>query len=70
MGYDHVIQRAKERLNMNLTEFDCDYITKMVQDNECEYINHDWRAVRYKGRIFKVAYSKKRHQIVTVLAIN
>lgn len=55
---------------MNLTEFDCDYITKMVQDNDCEYINHDWRAVRYKGRIFKVAYSKKRHQIVTVLAIN
>lgn len=69
MDYQHVIQRAQERLNLDLSEFDCECISKMVQNGDCEFIRSGWRAVKYKGRIFKVCYSKKKHQITTVLAI-
>lgn len=69
MSKEHVIQRAKERLNLNLSEFDCDYITKMIQDGECEFIRKGVFAVKFKNRIFKVCYSNSRHEITTVLRI-
>lgn len=69
MGKEHVIQRAKERLNLNLTEFDCDYLSKMIQDGECEPIKKGTFAVKYKNRIFKVCYSNKKHEVTTVMNI-
>ena len=57
MSKEHVIQRAKERLNLCLTEFDCDVLSQMIRDNDCEHLKKPWHAVKYKGRIFKVCYS-------------
>lgn len=65
----HVIQRAKERLNLNLSEFDCTLLAKMIRDGECEPLGSGWFAVRFHNRIFKVAYSKKNKEITTVLPI-
>ena len=69
MSKEHVIQRAKERLNLNLSEFDCDYIAKMIQDGECEYIRKGVFAIKFKNRIFKVCYSNKKHEVTTILRI-
>lgn len=69
MSKEHVITRAKERLNLNLTEFDCDYIAKMIQDGEAESIKKGVFAVKFKNRIFKVCYSSKKHEITTVIDI-
>ena len=66
---NHVIQRAKERLNLNLSEFDCELIAKMIRDGECESIHKPWFAVKFHNRIFKVCYSNKRKIITTVLPI-
>lgn len=67
MTKEHVIQRARERLNLNLSEFDCDYLAKMIQDGDCEPIKRGVFAVKFRNRIFKVCYSKKKHEITTVL---
>lgn len=69
MGKEHVKQRAKERLNLILSDFDCDYLAKMIQDGECEPIKKGVFAVKFKNRIFKVCYSNRRHAITTVLKI-
>ena len=65
----HVIQRAKERLNLNLSEFDCTLLAKMIRDGECEPLGNGWFAVRFHNRIFKVAYSKKIKEVTTILPI-
>ena len=70
MTKEHVIQRAKERLNLNLTEWDCDCLSKMVQDGECEPIKRGIFAVRYRNSIFKVAYSNRKHEVTTIMALN
>jgi hypothetical protein len=66
MTYEHVKQRAKERLNLELTDFDIDCITQMIKDNDCEYIGNHTFIIRFKKRFFKVVYKKT---IRTVLAI-
>jgi hypothetical protein len=66
MSYEHVKQRAKERLNLDLSDFDIDYIAKMISDNDCEYIGNHTFVVKFKKRFFKVVYKKG---IRTVLAI-
>lgn len=70
MSNEHVIQRAKERLNLNLSNFDCEILVKMIQDGESEPLSNNWHAVKYKNRIFKVAYNKRKKAISTVLPIN
>lgn len=69
---NHVIMRAKERLNLHLNNFDCDYLTKMIQDGECEHIvgKKGVFAVKFKNRIFKVCYNKKIHYVTTVYEIS
>lgn len=66
MSYEHVKQRAKERLNLDLSDFDIDYIAQMIKDNDCEYIGNHTFVVRFKKRFFKVVYKKGFR---TVLAI-
>lgn len=70
MSYEHVIQRAKERLNLNLSEFDCDYIAQMIRDGESEPLSNNWHAIKYHNRIFKVVYNKRKKQVSTVLPIS
>jgi hypothetical protein len=70
MSKEHVIQRAKERLNLNLTEWDCEILSKMIQDGECEPLHDTIFAIHYKNRIFKVAYSKKKHAVTTIMKID
>lgn len=70
MSKEHVKQRAKERLNLILTDWDCVILSKMIQDGECEFIKKGVFAVKYKNRIFKVCYSNKKHEITTVIAID
>lgn len=67
MTYKHVKQRAKERLNIDLSEFDFDYLNKMIQDNDCEYISKEHYAIKFKGRIFIVVY--KNGEVRTVYKI-
>lgn len=70
MSKEHVIQRAKERLNLYLTNWDCDILSQMIQNGECEYLNGNIFAICYKKRIFKVAYSNKKHAVTTVMKID
>lgn len=70
MSKEHVIQRAKERLNLNLTDWDCEILTRMVQDGECEHLHDSVFAVCYKNRIFKVAYSTSKHAVSTIMKID
>lgn len=70
MSYDHVIHRAKERLNLNLTEWDCEILSRMIQEGECEPLHDTVFAICYKHRIFKVAYSKKKHAVTTIMKID
>lgn len=70
MSKEHVIQRAKERLNLNLTDWDCEILSKMIQDGECEPLHKSIFALCYKNRIFKVTYSKKKHAVTTIMKID
>lgn len=66
--FEHVKQRALERLNLKLSDFDCQLLAKMVQQNDTEPLKNHWHAVKFKGRIFKICYTKGR--IKTVLNIS
>jgi hypothetical protein len=58
--YSHFIERAKERLNKDFTEYDCEVLNMMIRNNEAQVIKKPWFVLKYRGLIFKVCYQRGR----------
>lgn len=68
----HARDRAKERLNIELSDTDIITITKMIQTSQSKFI-HDYsnyyscHEVTYKGKQLRVVYDKHQKIVSTVL---
>lgn len=67
-NHDHVVERARERLGIELGQREINEILKMIKDGKAKIVQHQGKRKLYKVfyiKYFLVVYQK--HRLVTVM---
>ncbi len=72
---NHLVKRAEERYGVTLTKEMLQELVKKIQSHQCKLVPqvNSWtrtvHLVEMDGQVFKVVYSKVKHEIVTFLPL-